>query len=205
MRKFAQIKTCVFLFIFAFLALYSQHLLAETPDTGKLAGFIYKADRTSPFEKAFVQLKNIATGSVYESTISDAFGAFRIDEIERGLYIVSIRSEEGIFKSRNIIGVRETETAKIAFALELSGRDRSENSPVGTADVIASSDPVIYDSRVVAAEVPGNPPVSPPADPPGPPIDPPGPPIDPPGPPIDPPGPPVDPPEPDPSNHKPKK
>jgi len=218
MRKSSQIKIGVFLFIFAFMALYSPRLLADTPDTGKIAGFIYKADRTSPFEKAFVQLKNVATGSVYESTISDAFGAFMIDEIERGLYIVSIRTEEGTFKSRNIIGVREADTAKISFALELSGRDRSENMPVGNADVIASSDPVIYDYRVVASEVPGKPPVEtpaePPANPPGPPDDPPGdppgPPIDPPAdppadPPVDPPAPPFDPPEPNPSPDHPGK
>jgi len=210
MRKSSQIKIGVFLFIFAFMALYSPRLLADTPDTGKIAGFIYKADRTSPFEKAFVQLKNVATGSVYESTISDAFGAFMIDEIERGLYIVSIRTEEGIFKSRNIVGVRKADTAKIAFALELSGRDRSENIPVGTADVIASSDPVIYDYRVIASEVPGEPPVETPANPPGPPVVPPTPPVvppvPPPGPPPVPPGPPVIPPdphEPNPSNDHP--
>ena len=162
MKKSRPKKAAVFLFIFAFMALYSPRLLADTPNTGNLTGFIYKVDRTSPFEKAFVRLQNVATGSIYKSTISDAFGAFWIDEIERGLYIVSIRTEEGYFKSRNIIGVRENETAKAAFALKFIGRERKENIPVGTAEVIASSEPVIYDYRVVASDVPGDPPVDPP-------------------------------------------
>ena len=189
------------------MALYSPRLLADSTDTGNLTGFIYKADRTSPFEKAVIEVRNITTGSIYESTISDAFGAFRIDEIEKGLYIVSVRTEKGNFHSRNIIGVREDETAKIAFALRLRGREGSENMPVGTADVIASSDPVIYDYGVVAGNPPGPPidPPGPPFDPPGPPFDPPGPPFDPPGPPFDPPGPPFDPPEPNPSPDKPDK
>ncbi len=224
MKRSRPKKAAVFFFILTFMALYSPRLLADTSNTGKFTGFIYKADRTSPFEKAFVQLQNVATGSVHKSTISDAFGAFRIDEIERGLYIVSVRTEEGYFKSRNIIGIRENETARAAFALKLLGMERKENIPVGTAEVIASSEPVIYDYRVLATDPPVDPPddppgppVDPPDDPPGPPVDPPddppGPPVDPPddppGPPVDPPdvppGPPVDPPEPDPSPHKPAK
>jgi hypothetical protein len=136
MKKSRPKKAAVFFFILAFMALYSPRLLADTSNTGKLTGFIYKADRTSPFEEAFVQLQNVATGSVYTSTISDAFGAFRIDAIEIGLYIVSIRTEEGYFKSRNIIGVRENETARAAFALKILSRERTENIPIGTAEVI---------------------------------------------------------------------
>ena len=136
MRNSRQIRTFAFLFIFAFFALYSPHLLGDKPDTGNLIGFIYKADRTSPYEKAIVQLINITTGSVYESTKSDYFGTFRIDGVEKGLYIAGIKTENGNFGVRNVIGVRANETSKVSFAFE---KDEGNSEALGGVRVLTCS------------------------------------------------------------------
>ena len=145
MRNSHPTKIFVFFFIFTFAALYSPHLLADNPDTGNLIGFIYKADRTSPLENAIIQLRNITTGTVYESTQSDNFGIIKIEGIERGLYFVGVKTEKGNFNVRNVMGVRTGETAKVSLALEIN--DGNEK-PVGYASILASSEPVINNSKM---------------------------------------------------------
>jgi len=112
----------------------------------------YKADRTSPFEKAVIQVRNITTGTVYESTQSDNFGVFRIEGIERGLYIAGIKTEKGNFNVRNVIGIRTNETAKVSFALELND---GSGKLVNYASVLASSEPVMYKSLMSPKDRPG--------------------------------------------------
>jgi len=158
---------------------YSPHLLvSKVSNEGHLIGFIYGKDGTTPLEKGIVKIRNISASTVYESIKSDKLGFFKIEDIERGLYIVTISTNEGDFITRNLIGIKSNETANVYFALEVKEGHEKEMQPVGTATVIASSEPIMY----IPVEFSKNMQV---------------------GPPFDPPGPPFDPPEPNPSNHKP--
>lgn len=101
-----------------------------------------------------MKIRNISANTVYRSTKSDKLGLFKIEDIKRGLYIVTISTSEGDFISRNLVGIRTNETAKVAFALEVEEGHEEEIQPVGTATVIASSEPIMYNSLVESTEVP---------------------------------------------------
>jgi len=157
MRKSLIIKSSLFLLIFSFMMFYSPHLLvSEIKNRGNLIGFIYGADGTTPLERGIIKIRNISTGTVYESTKSDMLGIFMIEGIERGLYIATISTREGNFKVRNFIGIKTSETAKVSFALEVMGGHEEEMRPVGAATVIASSDPIMYNSVALSEDPPGD-------------------------------------------------
>jgi len=86
---------------------------------GNIIGFVYAKDGTTPLEGATVKVKNISTGTVYKSSKSDNLGVFRIEDVERGVYIYGVVTANGDFNSIEPIGirVRENETAKLSISL----------------------------------------------------------------------------------------
>jgi outer membrane biosynthesis protein TonB len=154
---------------------YSPNLLlSKTKNRGDLIGFIYGADGTTPLEKGIVEIRNISARTVYKSTASDKLGLFRIEDIRRGLYIVTISTNKGEFISRNLVGIKTNEIAKVSFAVEVKESQGTEMQPPGTATVIASSNPIMYNSVGLLGDSLGDPPADPPEDAPGdPPADPP--------------------------------
>jgi len=86
---------------------------------GNIIGFVYGQDGTTPLEGAVVKVKNIATGTVYESSKSDTNGVFTIVGIESGVYLYGVLTPQGEFNSENYFGLRvsEGETAKLSIAL----------------------------------------------------------------------------------------
>jgi len=86
---------------------------------GNIAGHIYYRDGTTPIEGAVIKFKNIHTDQTYNSSASDTLGLFKIEGIEKGLYVYGIESPLGDFNSQGFVGlkIRENETARISIAL----------------------------------------------------------------------------------------
>jgi hypothetical protein len=106
--------------VFCFLIFCStSYLRSEDVSKGSILGFVYDEDGTTPLEGAVVEFKNISTGAVYESSKSDDLGVFKIEGVEKGLYIYGVRTAQGDFNSDGTIGVRirENETAKLSISL----------------------------------------------------------------------------------------
>jgi hypothetical protein len=158
MLKAVRLKAVAFILIASIITFYSpQFLVAQKVDKGNLIGFVFEKDGTTPVEGAVVKLKNVSTGTVYESSQSDKLGILKTEGIEEGLYIVGISTNEGNFNVGNLIGIKAAETAKVSFALKPEGQEEEKApkpkpgglakfflSPVGIALIIAASSAIIY-------------------------------------------------------------
>lgn len=162
MIKVRGIKFIAVGLIFTFTLFYSPCLLmSRTVGKGNLIGFVYEKDGTTPVKGAVLKMRNILTGSSYESDRSDEQGLFSVKGIDEGLYIAGISTENGDFNIENLIGVKADETAKISLALK-AGRAEGDQagekesasrkkglagfflSPAGVAVIVAASVAIIY-------------------------------------------------------------
>jgi hypothetical protein len=99
---------------------------AQAIARGNLVGFIYDKDGTTPLQGAVIKLKNISTGSMYQSDPTDKQGAFRVDGLSKGIYTFGITTKDGDFNSNELIGILENETTKISISLSpYEGQGRS--------------------------------------------------------------------------------
>lgn len=158
MLKAVRSKTAVFFLVFSIIIFYFPHeLKAQKIGQGNLIGFVYEKDGTTPVEGAVVKLKNVSTGTVYESSTSNKLGILKSEGIEEGLYVVGIRTGEGDFNVVNLIGIKTDETAKVSFTLKPHQGEEEKTpkpkpgrvakfflSPLGIAIVVASSAAIIY-------------------------------------------------------------
>jgi hypothetical protein len=120
MSKSVKLRFVFIGLVFGFLIFCSTSFLrSEEVSKGSIIGFVYGEDGTTPLEGAVVEFKNISTGAVYESSTSDDLGVFKIEGVEKGLYIYGVRTAQGSFNSDGTIGVRirENETAKLSISL----------------------------------------------------------------------------------------
>lgn len=101
------------------LICFPSQISGAEASKGNILGFIYAEDGTTPVSGAVVKARNISTGSVYESSVSDLNGVFKIQEIESGVYVYGVRTEAGEFNSDGMIGVSvgDNETAKMAITI----------------------------------------------------------------------------------------
>lgn len=101
----------------------TSFLRSEEVSKGSILGFVYDEDGTTPLEGAVVEFKDISTGAVYKSSKSDSLGVFKIEGVEKGLYIYGVRTAQGDFNSDGTIGViiRGNETAKLSISLSPYG------------------------------------------------------------------------------------
>jgi len=109
----------LFLVLFFFFLLDFSELPAKSEDVpkGNLIGFVYDKDGITPIQGAVVMLKNISTGALYESSRSDGLGIFKAEGLKRGIYSFAVSTPEGDFHSDDLLGIRETETAKVSISL----------------------------------------------------------------------------------------
>jgi hypothetical protein len=118
MIKFTRSKPVVILFIFAFILFWMPELIrAQEIERGNLIGFVYGPDNTSPIEGAVLKIRNLTTGSLYESMASDDQGRVEFENVDEGLYLVGISTSQGDFNIENLVGIKPNKTANIAFAL----------------------------------------------------------------------------------------
>lgn len=94
-------------------------LESQQNPTGRVIGYVYGEDGNTPLRGAVVKLKNIATGRVYESVQSDDEGFFKVEGVERGVYVYGVLTPDGAYNSEGLLGLklRENETAKMSIAL----------------------------------------------------------------------------------------
>lgn len=158
MKRIYRSKTLAIILIASFIFLYSAYDLgAKEIGKGNIIGFVFQKDGTTPVEGAVVKLRNVATGTGYESTQSDKLGIFKVEDVAEGLYLVGVSTEEGDFNVSNLIGIISNETAKVSFALKNSqGSEEAKPeskpgglakfflSPIGIALVVAASAAIIY-------------------------------------------------------------
>ena len=94
-------------------------LKSENIAKGKIIGYVYDTDGTTPLKDAVVRIKHVSTGAVFESNKSDSLGVFKIEGVEEGIYIFSVTTAQGGFNSNGPLGVRfhENKTAEMAISL----------------------------------------------------------------------------------------
>lgn len=109
-----------FLFIFCF----SVFLLLALPGwvnaeqgLGTVVGNIYAADGTTPMEGAVVKVKNVSTGSVYESEPTDRQGFFTIPKMDKGVYAFGISTPQGDFECESMVGIEPNKTSRISVSV----------------------------------------------------------------------------------------
>lgn len=85
--------------------------------TGQLVGFVFGSDGTTPVSGAVVTVRNVTTGSSFESAPSDTEGVFRMTGLERGIYALGVASETGRFNAPEPVGIAPEETTKVTVAL----------------------------------------------------------------------------------------
>lgn len=158
MLKAFRSKQVAILLIFSFILFYSPHLLkAQGKNGGNLIGFVYDKDGTTPLEGAFVNLRNVSTGAVHESSKTDKLGIFKIEGIDEGLYVIGLSLKEGDFNVENLIGIKANETAKVSIALKPQAKQEEKTlkgakdgiwkffaSPIGIAVIIVASAAIVY-------------------------------------------------------------
>jgi len=98
----------------------------QNVDKGHLVGFVYGRDKSTPAVGAVVFAKNVTTGAVFESTKSDSVGAFKVENLDPGIYSLGVTSSEGDFNARDLVGVKPGETAKVSIALSPYDRESLE-------------------------------------------------------------------------------
>jgi hypothetical protein len=84
---------------------------------GHIEGFIYASDGTTPMEGAVLKLRNLQSGEEYASGPSDTLGRVSLNDLEPGLYLAGISTEEGDFNFDHMVGIREGVTGKLSFSL----------------------------------------------------------------------------------------
>jgi hypothetical protein len=119
MCKNFTMKVAVLLTIFGtFLFAIQPALWAQPGQKGSLAGYIYQSDGTTPAQGAVIKLRNLATGSVFESTKSTDLGYFKVDSLDQGLYVFGAVTDQGEFNATDVIGIEANATAKLSVALK---------------------------------------------------------------------------------------
>ncbi|HYA48816.1 MAG TPA: carboxypeptidase-like regulatory domain-containing protein, partial [Burkholderiales bacterium] len=101
-------------------------LASQTPAKGRLVGFVFGQDGSTPVAGAVVIARNVSTGALIESTRSDETGAFRVENLDAGIYSLGVSSAQGSFNSQDLVGIKPDETAKVSIALNTYDRDALE-------------------------------------------------------------------------------
>jgi hypothetical protein len=124
-RKFAHTVLWVTLPMIACLLVCFPYYLPGSEDntvgTGKLKGFIYKANGRTPLWGAQVVLKNVKTGQIFESNVTDSVGDYKLMDIPEGDYQVKIFVKDKSYKVKTVdflIKILEGKTTSISFSLK---------------------------------------------------------------------------------------
>jgi len=105
--------------LFFTLLLSPIHLLSVNATKRDLTGHVYDRDGTTALEGVVVKAKNIVSGMLYESSKSGGDGAYLIENMEGGAYLVGVESPDGVYNTHGLIGLRiqEDTVAEMSFSL----------------------------------------------------------------------------------------
>lgn len=87
-------------------------------NTGTLIGFIYGPDMKTPVVNGVVKLRNIKTGKEYLSSPTDENGAYKLEGIEEGWYVLGVTTGIGDFNFTYEVMIKANEMAKLSLALK---------------------------------------------------------------------------------------
>jgi len=119
MFRFAKVRKVVFSFIplFVVFCLFPGFLTSQVIEKGNLIGYIFDRDGKTPIPGAVAKLRNITSGTIYESLPSDSAGVFKIEGLSKGIYTFGITTSLGDFNSNDLVGILTNETTKVTISL----------------------------------------------------------------------------------------
>ncbi|MDD8030495.1 MAG: carboxypeptidase-like regulatory domain-containing protein [Acidobacteriota bacterium] len=126
--------------------------------TGSLVGFIYGNDMKTPVEQAVVKIRNLDNGQEYVSTPTDANGAYKLENVKEGRYILGITAPDGDFNFPYIMAIKGGEIGKLSLtvqsgnvsspAQEVKGAEKEKVSffrtPAGVAILMVATSLALY-------------------------------------------------------------
>ncbi len=119
MKRGAYKKCTSIVLSLSLIVLYLPNLAkAEGNGTGNLIGFVFSEDGTTPVKGAVVTLRNVSTGETFQSTETDEQGLFKVQELQRGMYMMGVSSEKGGYNAENLVGIRSGKTEKVSVSLK---------------------------------------------------------------------------------------
>lgn len=93
--------------------------LAKSPSSyGSLVGFIYAGDMKTPVKDAVVKIRNIEDGKEYSSLPTDVNGAYKIEQVKEGRYILGVSTPEGNYNFEYMMAIKAGEIGKLSLALK---------------------------------------------------------------------------------------
>ena len=105
-----------------FLFFSPQFLSSSLLSKGEIIGIISQNDGVTPVVGAVFKMRNVSTGSYYESCSTDENGYFTVVGVEEGLYVAGVTTKDEDFNIENLIGIKTDETANISIALDYQGQ-----------------------------------------------------------------------------------
>jgi len=119
-EKIFRSPVLLFLTIVSFtLIMLPLESLAKSPaNYGSLVGFIYGSDMKTPVKDAVVKIRNLENGQEYASTPTDANGAYKIDQIKEGKYILGVATPEGNYNFEYVMAIKAGEMGKLSLAIK---------------------------------------------------------------------------------------
>ncbi len=103
---------------FTLIMLPLDGLAKGVSPTGAIVGFIYGGDMGTPVKDAIVKVRSLENGEEYVSTPTDANGAFKINELKEGSYVLGVSASDGDYNLNYAVRVKGGEIGKLSLALK---------------------------------------------------------------------------------------
>lgn len=97
----------------------------DSPGKGRLKGFIYKKDGKTPQWGIQVLLKNLETGDIFESNVTDAMGDYLVRDVPAGNYQVLLLRKDKPYKVKKAdfqVKIAADKTSALSFSVKKSGK-----------------------------------------------------------------------------------
>ena len=157
-KRFIIILSGMVFTILAFMS--SSVLMSKDISKGNMIGFLYDNDGRTPLQGAVLQLKNIHSDMLYESSKSDIHGIAKLEGIEPGLYIYGIKTTDGEYNSNDIVGIHAKNTSKISISLKpfdektaISVSKASKNKKISGESLIGTVEDFSPESKIATVKI----------------------------------------------------
>jgi hypothetical protein len=144
--------------IFSFLLFTSPYFLVAKSNMGSLEGLIFTEDGTTPLSGAVVSVVNVASSSTHKSEATNDRGSFRIEDLEKGVYVLGVSTDEGDFNANTMVGISENKTSKVSIALSIYDEKMQQAAQEVVGDQQKKGEALIgkvesYDAKTKIADV----------------------------------------------------
>lgn len=123
-----------------------------------LIGCVYESDGITPVEQATVQIKRLPRGEIFTSSLSDQQGMFTLKDIDKGVYILGVKTPRGNFNAQRLLGIVLPDGSPAEMVVVLSPAKNSDKkadflpllpNPVGLASISAGNSGVFFGIAVI--------------------------------------------------------